>query len=541
MKGYILKVDNSLVVIILTAGLVFSGCVKNAIPSKASKQSVNSVEEEKLYVIESVDTTPPIFVNGATIKKSVNENQSSAITLNAKDETSTVSYSLVGGDSIKFKINSKTGEVRFVKAPDYEASPTKNSYVFAAIAKDEALNQSAQTVFINVLDVKEVISNKPPIANAGKNQSVKNGAIVTLDASLSSDDGAIKSYVWSEGKTKLSKRKRFKISTLGVGTHKIRLKVTDDKGKIASDTVLIRVKGRLNKTPKASKQSLRVGENQKLKIILAGVDEDGDKLTYAIVIKPSHGSLSGKIPRLTYTPTSGSSGKDEFAFTVSDGKATSDIVKVSIKVIAVKTKGIRKDGVTYNTVKSPYTGKLWLDRNLGASQVCRALNDTACYGNYYQWGRNSDGHDKSNSVTTRMRAKKINKAGSKFIIANADWSMVDKKGTKRVSNWSAIDGSSICPTGYRVPTNKELMAETTRAKNAITNNRDAFKNFLKLPSAGYSYAHSGEKDNKVSYGFLWTTTAADLGEAKNLQIDAYNATFKESYRAFGFSVRCVKN
>jgi uncharacterized protein (TIGR02145 family) len=536
-----LKIDNSIVGIVLTAGLVFSGCVRDGYPSVASNQKAKRIVETKPHIVKPTDTISPVFENGATVTKSVKENQSSAITLKASDETSAVSYSLVGGDSAKFKLDSKTGVVTFVSVPDYEATPTKNSYIFAAIAKDAANNESSQTVIINVLDVKEVILNKPPVAKAGKNQSVKKGTKVTLDASLSSDDGAITKYTWKEGSKKLSSNKHFNISTLSIGTHKITLKVTDNKGKVARDTVIVRVSGPLNQTPKAIKQSLKVIENQKLNIMLAGIDKDDDELTYSIITNPSHGSLSGTAPRLKYTPTSGKTGKDEFTFVVSDGKATSFMATVSIKVIAIKTKGIVKNGVTYNTVKSPYTGKLWLDRNLGSSKVCTKLNDTACYGNYYQWGRKHDGHQDPKSVKTRVLAKKINNAGKKFIKNSKDWSVVDGNGAKRASNWSATDGSSICPIGYRVPTYKELAAETTVANSAVRNNRDAFKNFLKLPSAGYRYAYNGEEDYQVSYGFVWTTTVVGSNEAKNLQFSAYDAVFKESYRAFGFSIRCVKD
>ena len=49
---------------------------------------------------------------------------------------------------------------------------------------------------------------------------------------------------------------------------------------------------------------------------------------------------------------------------------------------------------TYDTIISPTTGKVWMDRNLGSKVVCTAKNHTACYGDYYQWGRNADGHEK---------------------------------------------------------------------------------------------------------------------------------------------------
>ena len=536
-----MKTNNSLVGIVLGMVLVFSGCVKDVVPSNTSTQSVHNVVKKESHPIIVVDTKAPVFVSGATAKKSVNENQTTAITLRANDETSTVSYSIVGGDSSRFKVDSKTGKVTFLKAPDFEAKPTKNSYIFAAIAKDKANNESSQTVIISVLNVAEKIPNKAPVAKAGKNQTVKKGSKVTLNASLSSDDGTITKYEWSEGSKKLSTKKRFTISTLGEGTHKITLKLTDNKGKVARDIVIVKVKGPLNEIPKALKKSVKVLENQKVNIMLVGIDKDDDALTYSIMTNPFHGTLSGKAPHLTYVPTHGYNGKDEFTFTVNDGKTSSTLATISIKVIAIKTKGIVKNGVTYNTVKSPYTGKLWLDRNLGASRVCTSLGDETCFGYYYQWGRNNDGHQISNSATTRIVAKKINKAIKKFIKNSEEWLVSDKKGAKRASNWGATDGSSICPVGYRVPTATELVAETTKASSAVTNNTQAFKNFLKLPSAGYRYSYNGRKDNQTSYGFVWTTSTVGSHEAKNLQFDVYNTTLKESYRAFGFSVRCVKS
>jgi hypothetical protein len=49
---------------------------------------------------------------------------------------------------------------------------------------------------------------------------------------------------------------------------------------------------------------------------------------------------------------------------------------------------------------SPDTGKVWLDRNLGARQVCTSSTDAACYGDLYQWGRAKDGHESRTSGTT---------------------------------------------------------------------------------------------------------------------------------------------
>jgi hypothetical protein len=44
-------------------------------------------------------------------------------------------------------------------------------------------------------------------------------------------------------------------------------------------------------------------------------------------------------------------------------------------------------------VSSSKTGRVWLDRNLGATQVATSFDDSAAYGDLYQWGRAKDGHE----------------------------------------------------------------------------------------------------------------------------------------------------
>src|SRR5688572_22406021 len=48
--------------------------------------------------------------------------------------------------------------------------------------------------------------------------------------------------------------------------------------------------------------------------------------------------------------------------------------------------------VTYGVITSSVTGRKWMDRNLGASQVATAYNDYLAYGHLFQWGRPADGH-----------------------------------------------------------------------------------------------------------------------------------------------------
>ncbi len=91
--------------------------------------------------------------------------------------------------------------------------------------------------------------------------------------------------------------------------------------------------GSSNTAPKATAQSLTFNEDtSNNSITLAGTDADGDALTYEIVTSPTHGSLSGTAPNLTYTPTANYFGNDSFSFTVNDGTVDSSPAIVSITV-----------------------------------------------------------------------------------------------------------------------------------------------------------------------------------------------------------------
>jgi hypothetical protein len=69
--------------------------------------------------------------------------------------------------------------------------------------------------------------------------------------------------------------------------------------------------------------------------MLAGDDPDSDPLTYLIKVPPSHGSLSGTPPGLTYTPSLNYCGQDFFTFAVSDGRLESATANVNLTIEAV--------------------------------------------------------------------------------------------------------------------------------------------------------------------------------------------------------------
>ena len=220
---------------------------------------------------------------------------------------------------------------------------------------------------------------------------------------------------------------------------------------------------------------------------------------------------------------------------------------------------ITHNGTTYGFVTSPYTGKVWLDRNLGAARVCEQFDDDACYGDYYQWGRNFDGHEDSLSasvdVSAASQAADVSNVGhGNFIESNStydyDWAKAaDSNGSIRQANWSATDGSSVCPVGFRVPTIVELRAELLDTGSAqiggdtpSTDKREnAFASFLKLPSAGYRRSNlNGTMYGVGSWGRVWSSSASG-SDASLLGFLSNDAASGSTERAHGLSVRCLRD
>jgi hypothetical protein len=91
----------------------------------------------------------------------------------------------------------------------------------------------------------------------------------------------------------------------------------------------------VNDAPTANAQSLSVNEDVTSPITLTGSDIEGSALTVSIVNPPSHGTLSGTPPNVTYVPGANYNGPDSFTFKVNDGGLDSAPATVSITVVPV--------------------------------------------------------------------------------------------------------------------------------------------------------------------------------------------------------------
>jgi len=91
----------------------------------------------------------------------------------------------------------------------------------------------------------------------------------------------------------------------------------------------------VNDAPAANAQSVSATEDTPKAITLTGTDLEGSDLTYTVVTGPTHGTLSGTAPNLTYTPDPNYAGGDTFTFKVNDGALDSSVATVTITVSAV--------------------------------------------------------------------------------------------------------------------------------------------------------------------------------------------------------------
>jgi len=187
-------------------------------------------------------------------------------------------------------------------------------------------------------------------------------------------------------------------------------------------------------------------------------------------------------------------------------------------------------------VFNPTTGEVWMDKNLGASQVATSSTDAASYGDLYQWGRAADGHESRTSGTTTMLSSTDSPGHGDFIISGSfpnDW-----RSPQNDNLWQGVSGTNNpCPSGYRLPTEAEWEAERTTW--STNNAAGAFASPLKLPAAGGRNYSSGALNGVGFNGGYWSST---IGlDSRYLLFYSSFADMYSEVRARGLSVRCLKD
>ena len=251
------------------------------------------------------------------------------------------------------------------------------------------------------------------------------------------------------------------------------------------------------------------------------------------------GTLANGAGIITYTITGtpASAGTASFAITLG-GQSCSFTINVAAAQPQYPANTVNCAGATVIVnVTNPTTGKIWMDRNLGASQVATSSTDQNAYGDLYQWGRRADGHQCRTSPTTATLSSVDQPAHGNFIIAPSapyDW-----RSPQNVNLWQGVNGvNNPCPSGYRLPNDAELTAE--HQSWGQQNSLGAFASPLKWTLTGYRDGSLGSFGGVGTDGNYWSSAVSST--ASRYLIFYSSGLIMLGYgRSHGLSVRCIKN
>jgi uncharacterized protein (TIGR02145 family) len=229
--------------------------------------------------------------------------------------------------------------------------------------------------------------------------------------------------------------------------------------------------------------------------------------------------------------------------------ANADLTALKAKIDALQVKCAELvaqisllNASNFSTVTSK-TGRIWMDRNLGATQVATSPTDEKSYGYYYQWGRGNDGHQLPTSRTTYTLSQIDQPGNALFILVPGEDRGPIIKDWKVIPNpnlWQGVNGiNNVCPAGYRLPTASEW--EQEKSTWSSSNGDGGFNSPLKLPLSGNRVAEYGTFDGLGIYSDYWSSTVQ--GDRRGVMVLNGNKWAQVNYdpSPYGYSVRCIKD
>ncbi len=186
------------------------------------------------------------------------------------------------------------------------------------------------------------------------------------------------------------------------------------------------------------------------------------------------------------------------------------------------------------SVLNEVTGRTWMDKNLGATQIATSSTDSEAYGSLFQWGRDADGHESRTSATSNTTSNTDIPNHSNFILADPDW-----RSPSNDSLWQGITGiNNPCPEGFRLPTEAEF--EEERLSWSSNNADGAFASPLKLTLTGARSRMSGQIGNVGTFAGYRTSTISGT-TCRVLGISSSNSFMGSRERADGNCIRCIQD
>jgi PKD repeat protein len=294
----------------------------------ASLGFVNYSSWLKAALVRTIDKNAPVIVIADIAVASEN----AVVTLDASksyDPNGSIAsfvWSQTSGEPVTL-VDAESSTSTFTAPTLGEAA----SYEFKVVVTDDAGNVAQDYVTVTVKP-----ENVLPTANAGSDMIVEAGALVTLDASASSDsDGTIGAYKWSQtdgASIYLSSTSKQKVTfyaptelTQQVLTFNV--EVTDDRGGKASDTVTVTVNpAEVDALIAVIGKSASFGESP-LTIAFDAAGSSGDITSYSWVTSDGQESSSAN-PSFTFTEL----GKYAVSLTITGSLDQQDTARAEVEV-----------------------------------------------------------------------------------------------------------------------------------------------------------------------------------------------------------------
>jgi len=143
------------------------------------------------------------------------------------------------------------------------------------------------------------------------------------------------------------------------------------------------------------------------------------------------------------------------------------------------------------------------------------------------------------------------KKNLQYKMLNGCWAYDGKEGNAishgYLYDWDTImnNGKNICPSGWHIPTKEEfetLLDNLGKEKKRYNNIGDRGISGFDALFGGWR-SNDGEYHNIEKNAYFWTISEIDATDAWSLNVNKYyeQVSLKESYKKFGYSIRCIKD
>ena len=298
--------------------------------------SDSNTSTQSITVQVTANTAPSATITGPADGSSYLQGASVTLTGSASDaEDGDLSTALAWSSSLDGALG--TG------ASVTTSSLSVGSHTITASVTDSDSNTTTQSITV------QVTANTAPsatITGPADGSSYLQGASVTLTGSASdAEDGDLSTALaWSSSLDgALGTGASVTTSSLSVGSHTITASVTDSDNSSGNDTINLTItSGGGNNAPTAVDDTATTALDTAVTVDVLANDSDADSnpLTVTAVTQPANGAVAFTASDVTYTPNTGYTGTDSFAYTADDGNGGTDIATVTVTVNGSSNLGI---------------------------------------------------------------------------------------------------------------------------------------------------------------------------------------------------------